>query len=99
MHHNNCWQISRYSIIHKDPRKNTKHKCGFDSVIVVFDQNNELMMAAIDNFFQPDYFEYVREYALRRDKKGAQWKRSPLHPSNLFPNDVSKGNGFPGNSH
>lgn len=54
------------------------------------------MMVAIDNFFQSDYFEYVRDYAIRRDNKGAKWKRSPLHPSNLFPNDIAKGNGFPG---
>jgi len=72
--------------------KNMAH-CGWTEFYTAWDNNGDVIVVSLENFFRDDLVEKIRKRALK-----AKWERADIHKSKLAgqESDPRKGNGFPG---
>ena len=71
--------------VHIDPR------CGWNEYHTVLDQNGDMLTISVDNFFTRDAIHELRQQAIN-----SKWQIAFVHRDNHDPEDIRKGNGFPG---
>jgi len=87
-------KVFRISIEHSD---GDLGECGSTNATVVYDRQGDLIVAAVDNFFTEHVLEELIRTAVDVNVPGAPtWDWAHIHPDNGDPNDLRKGNGFPG---
>jgi hypothetical protein len=87
-------KVVRLKVEHNDDQT---RECGSTTVVVVYDKNGDLMVAAVDDFFAPKVLDQLISTAVDVDVPGAPaWDWAHIHPDNGDPSDLRKGNGFPG---
>ena len=66
-------------------------RCGWHEFYVAWDLNDDPLIVSVDNFVQPEVADELRRKAIAN-----KWEKADIHPDNKDPNDIRKGNGFPG---
>jgi tetratricopeptide (TPR) repeat protein len=85
--------IVKYTVQHND-----MSKCGSSSFHVIYDNNDDIVLVAIDDFFSDKIINQLRDDALGKTKNFAniEWSWAFVHPAQQDSSDRRKGNGFPG---
>ena len=81
-------EISRYRVDHKS---NPNGDCAYQSFVVIYDLNGELLVSVIDDFFSEPVMARLVSTAF-----DATWEWAHIHPDKTDPSNLRKGNGFPG---
>jgi len=86
-------KISRFTV----PQAKDRGKCGFESFLAAFDRKGDLLLGAVDDFFADAVVkDLVSRATAPDDPAKPTWLAADIHRSTKHPDDIAKGNGFPG---
>ena len=94
-------KVSRFQV-HHAPSVEATEECGFTSFLALFDANNDLLVASIDDFLAPPVIDGLVSKATGKHKGASSfpavssWAWAHIHPDARDPSNLRKGNGFPG---
>jgi len=81
-------KISRYTVERSFAEAG---ECAFSQFLAAYDLRGDLIVGAIDNFFEEPLMQKLKKTAM-----SSSWEWSHIHPDKLDPKNLRKGNGFPG---